>query len=387
MVSGDESVRDDLVRAFCGASKPLAMIAGHAHGYERFERFERGAEQACGPRARTFLVTAGGGGPRPDDLRDPSETGHEDRYEGSAPLPFHFLWVEEKADGLSVSVIGLDRGRAKFAKSNVSSCLLASIRLPPQLRHKSFTTFPQRCEWLAFASAYSMYMHRRFEAARPMLAATCCLVVPMTLLLARIVHTQHVLFAFLAFNLALAAVPFALSLWAQRQQRAGRAWLALAVLPVWLLFFPNAPYLVSDFVHLRPRPGVPLWYDAVMLASFAAAGMALGVGSLMRFHRLVEERAGRSVGWLFVAGSCGLAGLGVYLGRFLRWNSWDVFVSPGAVFADVGARLIDPFGHPRSWAVALVFGGLVWATYVACVLVRRRDPRATCSSGSPTMPA
>jgi hypothetical protein len=106
IVSGDEDVQATFVPAFCESAKGLAFIAGHAHGYERFVR---GPDEACGSREHHFIVTAGGGGPRPDSLRSVEDTGHKDLYDGPAPRPFHYLWMMPTAEGVSVEVRGFQR--------------------------------------------------------------------------------------------------------------------------------------------------------------------------------------------------------------------------------------------------------------------------------------
>ena len=85
---------------------------------------------------------------------------------------------------------------------------------------------------------------------------------------------------------------------------------------VWLAFFPNAPYLVTDLIHLRARGFVLQLYDAMMVFAFALTGLCMAFLSLWLIHRLVERRVGRTAGWAFVAAVAGLGGFGVFLGRF-----------------------------------------------------------------------
>ena len=148
---------------------------------------------------------------------------------------------------------------------------------------------------------------------------------------ARLALSGESTYAFLAWNLFLAWIPFVLASWLPPGP--GRTWLAIPAFASWLLFFPNAPYLVTDFVHLRARPIVPLWYDLGMLCLFAWSGCLLGEASLAAVHQIVRAWAGRTVGALFVLASLALAGFGIYLGRFVRLNSWDVVLHPGRVVA------------------------------------------------------
>ena len=107
IVSGDDDVKEAFVPAFCQGSKGLGFFSGHAHGYERFMR---GSNEGCGDRSRHFIVTAGGGGPRPDSLRSFEETGNKDLFSGQTPRPFHYLWMMPTDEGVSVEVRGFQRG-------------------------------------------------------------------------------------------------------------------------------------------------------------------------------------------------------------------------------------------------------------------------------------
>ncbi len=104
IVDPDENVQKHFVPAFCDSPKTLAMVSGHAHGYERFPR---GAAEGCGDRVRQFIVSAGGGGPRPDDLRSQAETGLEDAFVADTPRPFNYLLIAQTDTGLSIRVRGM----------------------------------------------------------------------------------------------------------------------------------------------------------------------------------------------------------------------------------------------------------------------------------------
>lgn len=170
------------------------------------------------------------------------------------------------------------------------------------------------------------------------------------------------------WNLILAWVPYAASLWVARTRlgRPGRPWLLLLPGLIWLAFLPNAPYLVTDFIHIRPRPEMPwlYWYDLVMMAVFAWTGCVLGAVSLGMMQRAVAEQFNRLVGWLFVLGAAGLCGIGVYLGRFGRWNSWDVLLNPRALGADLLAPLRDPTAYLRPLALCALFAAFFLVSYL-----------------------
>ena len=162
---------------------------------------------------------------------------------------------------------------------------------------------------------------------------------------------------FLPWNLFLAWVPWL----AARGLSGARSRLAaIALGAVWLLFLPNAPYLVTDLVHLRPRPPAPLSYDVLMFASFALAGCALGWGSIELVHARIARAYGRASAAAAVVLVAFLTGFGVYLGRFLRWNSWDLLARPGAVVSDALGALADP----RALGFTALFAAFVGAGYL-----------------------
>ncbi|HEX2122646.1 MAG TPA: DUF1361 domain-containing protein, partial [Thermoanaerobaculia bacterium] len=131
------------------------------------------------------------------------------------------------------------------------------------------------------------------------------------LLALRGARAENATFFFLFWNLFLAAIPFAAAeVFARAKWHVAR-WPAFAV---WLLFLPNAPYIVTDFIHLRARPPIPLWYDVLLLISCAGTGLLLGYGSVMIVQRAVARRWSVRAGWLVAAVSLLLSAFGIYLG-------------------------------------------------------------------------
>jgi uncharacterized membrane protein len=191
------------------------------------------------------------------------------------------------------------------------------------------------------------------------------------ILIGRVLRAQQGSYLFLVWNLFLAWVPYGWSLWAASlQRRFPRDWWRL--LPpgaLWLLFFPNAPYIITDFVHLRERPPVPLWYDIGLLAAFAWSGCFLAVVSLHTIQRLVRQLCGALASWLFVIASVGLSGLGVYLGRFERWNSWDLLLSPHDVLAAAARPILFPLSHVRPLGASAMFATILMVCYVMFLAV------------------
>jgi len=185
------------------------------------------------------------------------------------------------------------------------------------------------------------------------------------LALTRIALTRHAGLLFLAWNLILAWVPLLMSLLIVKNHAPGgpasRVRSAAFGL-IWLAFFPNAPYLVTDLIHLQEGGFVLLVYDAMMVFSFALTGLCIAFLSLWLIHRIVERRMGRAIGWTFVVVIAGLTGVGVFLGRFPRWNSWDLVTRPGELFETlvVGAR--NP--SPRAIGITLMMAALFAIAYL-----------------------
>lgn len=165
---------------------------------------------------------------------------------------------------------------------------------------------------------------------------------------------------FLVWNLFLAWIPFLISFLLVRQKMKIHFVLLAPFIAVWLLFLPNAPYLITDLIHLRPRDGVPLWYDATILFVFAFLGLMLGIVSSLFIHELVKKYIGPFKAWLFLSTCFTLSGYGVYLGRFLRWNSWDLFVNPVELLRDSFLRLTNPI----ALAVTGIFALFLFFSYL-----------------------
>ncbi len=177
----------------------------------------------------------------------------------------------------------------------------------------------------------------------------------------------------LPWNLFLAWVPYVCSVWAVAWGRLypSRWWMLLLPGALWLVFFPNAPYIVTDFYHLEKRPPIPLWYDIGLLTVFAWTGCFLAITSLRAMQMLVRRWTNRFVSWIFVAIALGLSGVGVYLGRFERWNSWDLFLHPTRVLEDLAVPLMNPWNNLRFVGFSLVFTAALLVIYVIFVSVTR----------------
>ena len=177
----------------------------------------------------------------------------------------------------------------------------------------------------------------------------------------RVAYSGSPHYGALVWNLFLAWIPCVLALAVYDGYRKGASRVPLVVgAALWLLFFPNAPYIVTDLKHLRTWEGAPIWYDVVMTSAAAWAGLALGFVSLFLMQSVVRRLVSAVNAWLFVLLVLALSSFGIYLGRFQRWNSWDVFVQPERLLTSA----LTPEAYERTLAVTVLFTAFLAATYL-----------------------
>jgi uncharacterized membrane protein len=184
----------------------------------------------------------------------------------------------------------------------------------------------------------------------------------------------------LVFNLGLAWIPLGAAVLAYIASR-NRITFYL-IMPictlVWLIFFPNAPYLLTDFQHLAFTEGsAPLWFDVILMIWFAWTGLLLGIASLYLMHEIVAATFTPFIGWVFAIGATTLSSIGVYLGRFLRWNSWDLLYDPIPIARDMVAIVRNPISNLPTYVFTILFTLLFLFIYVTIHLfagvIRERE--------------
>ncbi len=216
------------------------------------------------------------------------------------------------------------------------------------------------------------------ETAMPMLALTFASATSVALVVARMIWTGRLGYSFLVWNLFLAWLPmmFALLACERYQSTSGRDWRFLGLAGAWLLFFPNAPYIFTDLIHLTTRYYPQFWVDLSLILLCALTGMVLGFVSMYLMQAVVERILGRAAGWLFIAAVAALSGFGIYLGRFMRFNSWDVVFKPRQLYRGIGSWVADPLANSNSLAFPLLFGTFLFITYLMLYALTHLQPVA-----------
>ncbi len=186
------------------------------------------------------------------------------------------------------------------------------------------------------------------------------------MLTVRVTLTGSIFGGFLVWNLFLAGLPLFFALWLQNvRDGKGNSLFQLALFSAWLLFFPNAMYIVTDLFHLKTRVPVPQWFDMILLFSGAWNGLLLGFNSLAIVQRIFNEMFNSLVGNLLAVGCMFLAGYGIFLGRYLRWNSWDVVSNPFSLVADIAHHVLRPHHHLFMYGFVFLFSSFMCLAYFA----------------------
>ncbi len=172
-------------------------------------------------------------------------------------------------------------------------------------------------------------------------------------------------FLFLVWNLFLAWIPYWISLSIEKIYVFTQSFLKVGIcISVWLLFLPNAPYILTDLLHLKSRSPIPHWYDLMMIVSFAWTGLMLGLFSLYEIQLFFQKRVKSIVAWSISIGAITLCSFGIYIGRYLRWNSWDVLTNPIHLFKEIGYIVLHPFAYANTLGIAVVLFGFLLITYL-----------------------
>ncbi len=179
------------------------------------------------------------------------------------------------------------------------------------------------------------------------------------------VATQEGTFIFLVWNLFLAWIPYAIAISLDTiYKKINSKILLILILMIWLFFFPNAPYIITDFVHLKRRFHLPYWYDILMLYSFAGTGLVLGLLSLLEVEKFLLKITSKLKTYLFIFSSIPLCGIGIWMGRYQRWNSWDVVTRPHKIIQDVGSHFYHYSEHMNEIGISVAISIILLLSYL-----------------------
>jgi len=169
----------------------------------------------------------------------------------------------------------------------------------------------------------------------------------------RIFYTKSEFYLFMVWNLFLAIIPYVLGKYLATIFSKMKL---LITLPIWLVFLPNAPYIITDLVHLHQGTKMPIWYDLILILTYAFTGMLIFVISLNDVFFVIKRLFSIKKAWFFTVFVVFLSGFGIYLGRYLRWNSWDLIHKPQYLLNDIFSIFMHPTNHPKTWEITLIYG-------------------------------
>jgi uncharacterized membrane protein len=208
-----------------------------------------------------------------------------------------------------------------------------------------------------FSNFRSFFLRNRYSIAVFVLLNLAC-VVCITLVLARLAYSDSRRHIGLVWNLFLAWIPFMLAYFAHAVswRRATLYLLMPFIAFLWLIFYPNAPYMLTDLQDLARRAGdAPLWYDVIIIVWTSWTGTLLGVISLYLMQDIIIRSFGRAAGWIFVFVISALSSFGIYIGRFVRLNSWDILQDPAETAQEVMGVIVDPSMRLAAFTVLYTF--------------------------------
>lgn len=183
----------------------------------------------------------------------------------------------------------------------------------------------------------------------------------MSFVVVRILYTGELTYCFYIWNTFLAVLPLLFS--RALPGKDGFNVKTIMLITAWLLFFPNAPYMITDLFHYSDRPPVPGWFDLLLVTTAAWNGLILGIVSLMQVEQYLHDKLNPKWVQFIIITCCVLCGYGVYIGRYLRFNSWDTITDPGRLLYTIFTHICRPQEHPGTWAFTMAFGAMFGIIY------------------------
>lgn len=184
------------------------------------------------------------------------------------------------------------------------------------------------------------------------------MILSIVLLMIRMKLTHSFFYLFLVWNLFLAVIPFAITTYLGSLPKLNKYVMSLWF-SMWLLFLPNAPYIITDLLHLKISNTGLLWLDVLVLNAFALNGLILFYYSLLEMKTILSKYFRTQKVSFLISLIPFLSGFGVYLGRFLRYNSWEILSNPRVLLLDIINIIIQPTEHKEAWLFTILFGSFL----------------------------
>jgi uncharacterized membrane protein len=185
-----------------------------------------------------------------------------------------------------------------------------------------------------------------------------------TLLAIRITVTSSTAYLFLPWNLFLAFIPYWITRWIMHNPGIiANKWKLMTSLALWLLFVPNSFYIITDLFHLTHIKSAPRWFDLLLIFSFAWNGILCGIISLRRVEVIINMLKGKGFSLVMVFGVMWLNAFGIYIGRYGRYNSWDIITDPFSLAGEIVDMLLHPFEYGFVWGMTLCYAGFITVLY------------------------
>lgn len=200
--------------------------------------------------------------------------------------------------------------------------------------------------------------HLFFNRFKIFALVTVSMLLSIVLLMIRMKLTHSFFYLFLVWNLFLAVIPFAITTYLISCPKLNK-FSMLMWFGGWLLFLPNAPYIVTDLIHLRLNEGSFLWLDILVVSAFAFNGLLLFYLSLIDMKNVLKSYLNKSLTNYIITTTLFLSSFGVYLGRFLRYNSWEILSNPKYLFVDIINIALKPFANKEAWLFTILFGSFL----------------------------
>jgi uncharacterized membrane protein len=186
--------------------------------------------------------------------------------------------------------------------------------------------------------------------------------------------TNSLFFGFLIWNLFLAFIPYGISTKLKTINIDNIPKIKLVLLLfIWLLFLPNAPYIITDFIHLHHSKSTLVWLDTFLLFTYASTGLLLTITSLNDIYKIIKIKWNLKHANYFSFFVTFLCGFGIYLGRFLRLNSWDVFTAPITVLK----KGFFSFSDSKTWLITFGFGSFIYLIFRIFINLKKELPNSS----------